>query len=183
MTRPYADMQVNPFEDTVVREPREVSFSVPGLNDAPLNRLLTRFSALDADELPRSKPAKPDRAQLVVSPDGGYGKSHLLGRLFTALGRRATKVYLRPFQDPYKAWHSILLLTVQELDRPDDEAADVPSQPSSRRLPSAPWHISLRISPRMASRAILTPSRRCRFCASLPAAHSLSPTRPAGLPG
>jgi hypothetical protein len=44
------------------------------------------------------------------------------------LGRRATKVYLRPFQDPYKAWHSILLLTVQELNRPDDELADAPSQ-------------------------------------------------------
>jgi hypothetical protein len=131
MTSPYAAMQVNPFEDSIVREPREVSFSVKGLNDAPLNRLLARFTALDAGELPRSRPAKPDRAQLVVSPDRGYGKSHLLGRLFTALGRRATKVYLRPFQDPYKAWQSILLLTIQELDRPDDETVGAPSQLNS----------------------------------------------------
>jgi hypothetical protein len=29
---------------------------------------------------------------------------------------------------PYKAWHSILLLTIQELDRPDDENAGVPTQ-------------------------------------------------------
>ncbi|XUM24299.1 hypothetical protein ACRAVF_14505 [Bradyrhizobium oligotrophicum S58] len=42
MTNAYAEMQVNPFEDAIVREPREVSFSVKGLNDAPLNRLLAR---------------------------------------------------------------------------------------------------------------------------------------------
>jgi hypothetical protein len=123
----YATMQVNPFEDDVVREPREVSFSVKGLNDAPLDELLNKFSALDGAR-PLSRPARASKAQLVVSPDRGYGKSHLLGRLFATLGRRATKVYLRPFQDPYKAWHSILLLTIQELDRPDEENAAAPSQ-------------------------------------------------------
>jgi hypothetical protein len=128
MTNLYASAQVNPFEDNVVREPREVSFSVSGLNDVPLQKLLTKFAALDRGELPRSRPMMPDRAQVVVSPDRGYGKSHLLGRLFTALGRKATKVYLRPFQDPYKAWQSILLLTIQELDRPDDGATEAPSQ-------------------------------------------------------
>ena len=128
MTLSYASMQVDPFEDDVVREPREVSFSVKGLNDAPLNALVGKFSALDAGAPPRSRPAQAAKAQLVVSPDRGYGKSHLLGRLFTKLGRRATKVYLRPFQDPYKAWHSILLLTLQELERPDDEKAGAPSQ-------------------------------------------------------
>jgi hypothetical protein len=128
MTRAVVNVQVNPFEDDVVREPREVSFSVKGLNDAPLERLLNEFSPLDAGELPRIRPVKAKKAQLVVSPDRGYGKSHLLGRLFTALGRRATKVYLRPFQDPYKAWQSILLLTIQELDRPEDETIDAPSQ-------------------------------------------------------
>lgn len=124
----FGEIHINPFEDDIVREPREVSFSVPGLNDAPLNRLLAKFTALDAGELPRSRPAKPDRAQLIVSPDRGYGKSHLLGRLFTSLGRRATKVYLRPFQDPDKAWHSILLLTIQELKLPDDDTTNAPSQ-------------------------------------------------------
>jgi hypothetical protein len=124
----YADMQVNPFDDDVVREPREVSFSVRGLNDAPLNELLTKLSTLDTADLPLRQPAKAPKVQLVISPDRGYGKSHLLGRLFMKLGRRATKVYLRPFQDPYKAWHSILLLTIQELDRPDDESAGAPSQ-------------------------------------------------------
>jgi hypothetical protein len=126
MTNAFASIQVNPFEDDVVREPREVSFSVSGLNDAPLNTLVGKFEALVAGELPR--PAMPAKAQLVVSPDRGYGKSHLLGRLFAKLGRRATKVYLRPFQDPYKAWHSILLLILQELERPDEEKAGGPTQ-------------------------------------------------------
>jgi hypothetical protein len=124
----YARIQVNPFEDDVVREPREVSFSVKGLNDAPLNALAEKFSALAAGAAPRHRPAKAAKAQLIVSPDRGYGKSHLLGRLFTKLGRGATKVYLRPFQDPYKAWHSILLLTIQELERPDEEKAGGPTQ-------------------------------------------------------
>jgi hypothetical protein len=120
--------RLNPFEDDVVREPRDVSFSVKGLNDAPLDRLLIEFASLDGGELPRSRPVTAKKAQLVVSPDRGYGKSHLLGRLFTELGRRATKVYLRPFQDPYKSWHSILQLTLQELNRPEDETTDAPSQ-------------------------------------------------------
>jgi hypothetical protein len=124
----FADVQVNPFEDDIVREPRDVSFSVAGLNDAPLNRLLVRIEALDSGELPRRNPVKADKAQLVISPDRGYGKSHLLGRLFTALGRRATKVYLRPFQAPDRAWQSILMLTLQELERPDDETPGVPTQ-------------------------------------------------------
>jgi hypothetical protein len=128
MTKPNKGTRINPFEDDVVREPREVSFSVKGLNDAPLNHLLVEFASLDDGELPRARPVKAKKAQLVVSPDRGYGKSHLLGRLFAALGRRATKVYLRPFQDPYKAWHSILLLTVQELNRAENESAGDPSQ-------------------------------------------------------
>lgn len=128
MTPSYASLQANPFEDDVVREPRDVSFSVKGLNDAPLNALSSKFSDLENRAAPRIRPARAPKVQLVVSPDRGYGKSHLLGRLFTKLGRRATKVYLRPFQDPNKAWHSILLLTIQELDCPDDESAGVPSQ-------------------------------------------------------
>jgi hypothetical protein len=99
MTTSYTSIQVNPFADDVVREPREVSFSVKGLNDGPLNALIERFAALDTALL-SNQPAKAAKAQLVVSPDRGYGKSHLLGRLFATLGRRATKIYLRPFQDP-----------------------------------------------------------------------------------
>src|SRR6266542_6841607 len=112
MSNVCASLPVNPFEADVIREPREVTYSVTGLNDAPLNRLIAEFEKLAADELPR-KPVPSPKAQLVVSPEAGYGKSHLLGRLFQALGQRATKIYLRPFQSPQRAWHSILLETVQ----------------------------------------------------------------------
>jgi hypothetical protein len=119
MTTSLTDLAMNPFDDDIVREPREVIFSVQGLNDNQLNELVGTFRRLDAGEAPR-RPIQPSKAQLVISPDRGYGKSHLLGRLLRALGARATQVYLRPFQDPYKAWHSILLLTIQELERPPE---------------------------------------------------------------
>jgi hypothetical protein len=117
MSNPFASLPINPFEADVIREPREVTYSVQGLNDAPLNHLIAEFGRLTMEELPR-KPIPSPKAQLVVSPEAGYGKSHLLGRLFQALGPRATQIYLLPFQAPERAWQSILLATVQELDRP-----------------------------------------------------------------
>lgn len=117
MTNIFAELEVNPFEDDVVTEPRRVSFSVAGLNDKPLEQLIARFRELTEGELPRRQiPAQ--KAQLVVSPDRGYGKSHLLGRLFKRLGEEATLIYLRPFQDPQRIWSSILQATIQELERP-----------------------------------------------------------------
>ena len=113
----FASLPVNPFEADVIREPREVTYSVQGLNDSPLNRLIAEFGCLTVGELPRN-PIPSPKAQLVVSPEAGYGKSHLLGRLFQAVGPRATQIYLLPFQAPERAWQSILLTTVQELDRP-----------------------------------------------------------------
>jgi hypothetical protein len=118
MSNPFASVKINPFDDDVVTEPRDVSYSVKGLNEEPLAKLLVQFGRLADGDLPRT-PVRSSKAQLVVSPDRGYGKSHLLGKLFSSLGDRATQIYLRPFQDSQKAWHSILLLTVQELERPD----------------------------------------------------------------
>ena len=109
-------VHVNPFEADVIAEPRAVRYSVPGLNDEPLQTLLDRFASLTRSELPRP-PVRGVKAQLVVSPDAGYGKSHLLGRLFQKLGDRATQIYLRPFESAERAWSSILLATVQELER------------------------------------------------------------------
>ena len=117
MSSAFASLLVNPFEADVIREPREVTFSVQGLNDSPLNHLITQFGRLTMGELPRD-PIPSPKAQLVVSPEAGYGKSHLLGRLFQAVGPSATQIYLLPFQAPERAWQSILLATVQELDRP-----------------------------------------------------------------
>ena len=58
-------------------------------------------------------------AQLVVSPQPGYGKSHLIGRLFASLEGRATLIYVTPFQSASLCWQSVLLRTVQELTFPD----------------------------------------------------------------
>ncbi len=117
MSSVFASLPVNPFEADIIREPREVTYSVQGLNDSSLNRLIAEFGRLTVGELPRN-PIPSPRAQLVVSPEAGFGKSHLLGRLFQAVGPRATQIYLLPFQAPERAWQSILLTTVQELDRP-----------------------------------------------------------------
>ncbi len=116
MSDVFTSLPINPFEADVIREPREVTYSVEGLNDAPLKYLIAKFEELTAGALPRAAIRSP-KAQLVVSPEAGYGKSHLLGRLFQALGPKATQIYLLPFQSPERAWQSILLATVQELDR------------------------------------------------------------------
>ena len=72
---------------------------------------------------------KASKAQLIISPERGYGKSHLLGRLFKELDDRATLIYLRPFEDPQKCWHSVLLQTVQELERTDNPGEESETNP------------------------------------------------------
>lgn len=118
----------DPFADRVFREPRQPHASVGGLNDHALGRLLTQFKRLTAPA-PAAAPATgqsaprlrrlSEQALLVVSPQPGYGKSHLIGRLFAALEGRATLIYVAPFQSPGLCWQSILLRTVQELTFPD----------------------------------------------------------------
>jgi hypothetical protein len=127
MTNIFVELEVNPFEDDVVTEPRRVSFSVEGLNDKPLKQLIARFRDLTEGELPRRQIAA-QKAQLVSSPNRGYGKSHLLGRLFKRLGEEATLIYLRPFQGPQRNWSSILQATIQELERPSQNGEEAGSQ-------------------------------------------------------
>lgn len=115
----------DPFADRVFREPRQPHASVGGLNDRALSRLLAQFKRLtvptdDTAAAPAIRQRRPtEPATLVVSPQPGYGKSHLLGRLFSALEGRATLIYVAPFQSPGLCWQSILLRTVQELNYPD----------------------------------------------------------------
>lgn len=113
-----SELPLNPFEDNVVFEPREAERSVRGLNDQPLERLQKQFARLEMGDYPRTRPAFL-KAQLVTSAEPGYGKSHLIGRLFKAVNKRATVIYIRPFQDASASWRSILLRVVQELHRPD----------------------------------------------------------------
>src|SRR5258708_20325181 len=116
MSNVFPELDTNPFDDEFVTEPRRISFSVKRINGKPLEQLAARFRGLTEGELPRKQIAA-QRAQLVVSPDRGYGKSHLLGRLFKRLGEEATLIYLRPFQDPQRIWSSILQFTIQQLKR------------------------------------------------------------------
>ncbi len=115
-TARLTDLKTNPFDDNIVYEPREAELAVAGLNDAPLTRLIEQFAALETEPFPR-RSAVHLKAQLVTSAEPGYGKSHLIGRLFKALESRATLVYLRPPQDPRAARRALLLKIVQELDR------------------------------------------------------------------
>lgn len=106
----------DPFDDDIVREPRTIEAPVESLNARALARLLAAFQQAERRE---RRVRLPPPVQLVTSPEPGYGKSHLLGRLFRRLEGRATLIYLRPFQDPESCWIQVLNLLITELDRPD----------------------------------------------------------------
>ncbi|MES0337133.1 MAG: hypothetical protein SFH39_12365 [Candidatus Magnetobacterium sp. LHC-1] len=107
---------INPFEKNIVNEPRSIEQSISGLNDDALNTLITKFKELVAKSGPEPK---LDHAQLVLSPSPGYGKSHLIGRLFKELSQKATLIYITPFENASGFWQSLLLKIVQELRLPD----------------------------------------------------------------
>jgi DNA segregation ATPase FtsK/SpoIIIE, S-DNA-T family len=105
----------NPFEKDVVHEPRDHPPSVSSLNHETLDELLSRFKKVESSgESPSRK------AELILSPAPGYGKSHLIGRFFKELGNQAVRVYIPPFETTSTYWQSILLLTVDELDQAAD---------------------------------------------------------------
>lgn len=109
---------IDPFADDIVSDPRRVEYSVPGLNEDAVNQVIAGADALCSAERPRIQVRSP-KALLVLSPRAGFGKSHLIGRLFRRLSGRATLVNARPFQDPDTCWKSILMRMVQELNFPD----------------------------------------------------------------
>ena len=124
-------IDVNPFDDLIVNEPRRLEPAVSGLNERALDRLLCRFRQLTAGEVPRPQ-RRLSHAQLVTSAQPGFGKSHLIGRLFRALHGHATLVYVRPFQAPALAFQSLLASVVKELHFPDrsDWQSWKPSEPT-----------------------------------------------------
>jgi hypothetical protein len=108
----------NPFADLIVKDPRGGEASVSGLNDRPLRALLERFDRAATGSVPR--PLRPtEQALLIVSEHPGYGKSHLIGRLFRALHGRATLVYVQPFQNAATSFQSLMLAIVREMHFPD----------------------------------------------------------------
>lgn len=114
--------EVNPFEDDIVTDPRRIERAVQGLNDVPLRALLRQFPKLVSQPPPRQG-LKSSHAQLIVSPEAGYGKSHLIGRLFREIEGRATRVYIKPFEDAASPWKSILDRVVHEIKSPERSAA------------------------------------------------------------
>ena len=80
-------MEFNPFEDVIVSEPRRIEKPVKSLNDKPLRTLVQKFEALTRDPFPRA--GRQPGARFIISPEPGYGKSHLIGRLFKELRGRA----------------------------------------------------------------------------------------------
>ncbi len=111
----FPTLSNNPFEKDVVHEPRDHPPSVSSLNHETLDELLSQFKNVE------SSGASPTRkAELILSPAPGYGKSHLIGRFFKELGKQAVRVYIPPFETTSTYWQSILLLTVDELDQAAD---------------------------------------------------------------
>ncbi len=108
----------NPFAENIVKDPRRVESAIGGLNDRPLQQLMEEFGRLEPTRTPPHK-EQLSHALLVTSAEPGYGKSHLLGRFLRTLDRRASKIYVKPFQNPSLCWQSILLRSVQELNFPD----------------------------------------------------------------
>lgn len=123
---------VNPFRDVIVADARRPEPVVTGLNEEPLRVLRERFAALAHGPTPR--PLRPaERALLVFSEEPGYGKSHLISRLFREMHTKASLVYVQPFQDARTPFLSLMLALVRELHFPDRDSAgawnrDEPSQ-------------------------------------------------------
>ena len=109
------------FMTDIVLEPRSVTYSVEGYNAEALGSLVSIFGQFEQNSCPRLQPVPS--VQQVSSPYAGFGKSHLLGRLFKTLKQRATLVYVRPFQDPSAAFVSILEQIVLELELSDQAVA------------------------------------------------------------
>jgi hypothetical protein len=138
-------MDLNPFESVIVSEPRRIDTPVPGLNDAPLARLTRQLDKLSGGDFPRA--VKLSGAQFIKSPAPGYGKSHLIGRLFKALRGRATLIYQRPYTNASTCWKSILLTMVQEFEFPESAAAEFCGENEAPRPGGSPVRPRRRAGP------------------------------------
>ncbi len=114
MTKPA----INPFSDLIVKEPRRREPAAPGLNEKPLQAVFQQFEMLAEGPTPRPL-RQVGTALLATSAQPGYGKSHLIGRIFRELHGRATLVYVLPFQSAVSAFQSLMTSVVQDMDFPD----------------------------------------------------------------
>lgn len=124
-------LEINPFDDLIVTEPRRPEAVVQGLNERPLRALLARIERLTPDPPPRPARSLP-QAELLISEQPGYGKSHLIGRLFRELHGRATLLNVRPLQNPVTAFQSVMREVAREMSFPDrlDVSSWDPEEPT-----------------------------------------------------
>ena len=113
MTTAPNEPKLDPFTHDIVRDPRAIGATIESVNAPALHRLVDVFQQAET-----GVSSHPPAVQLILS-EPGFGKSHLIGRLFRKLENDATLVYLRPFQDPDACWVQLLSKVVHELDRPD----------------------------------------------------------------
>ncbi|KIE59160.1 hypothetical protein A946_03920 [Methylacidiphilum kamchatkense Kam1] len=105
---------MNPFEEQIVKDPRVLPDPpLSGLNERPLIFLLKKFEELgQKKELPK--------AYLLSSPEAGFGKTYLIGRLFQELKGKATLIYFYAIIDPHRFWINIFDRILTELSRPEE---------------------------------------------------------------
>lgn len=129
MAPPASSIQVDPFYLRKVEEPRRIDPAVPGLNDSVLDAILKVFSTYEGAN--RERPFR-GKCLLVASPEPGFGKSHLIGRLFRSLKERATLVNIKPFQTEDFYWGKLLSRILGELRYPDSSDSEFcpPGTPS-----------------------------------------------------
>ncbi|TLD72343.1 hypothetical protein FEM03_03025 [Phragmitibacter flavus] len=108
---------MNPFGRDIVKNPRDHPVTVRTLNLEVLDGLVAAFAPLVSAPLPR-EPLAAGKAQLVLSPAPGYGKSHLIARLYESLGKEVNVVGFSPFQSVSLCWQSLLLQMVKEMNGP-----------------------------------------------------------------
>ena len=108
---------MTPFTSDIVTNPRNLGPVVESLNQDILTKL-TKFVHSICHDAPH-KPIPSPKVEHLGSINRGTGKSHVLGRLFTSVSTRATRIYFPPFQDPKTAWSHVLHLLIEEFRRPE----------------------------------------------------------------
>jgi len=132
--------EINPFADQIINEPQRLEAAVGGLNDRPLEVLLAEFDRLAEGPTPRTKRRLP-YAHLVSSPQPGYGKSHLLGRLYREIQAKSIFVYILAIQNPATVFQSLMQAIVRELHFPPRSGAGPLDSEQSTHLDLLAHHV------------------------------------------
>ncbi|WP_134440625.1 hypothetical protein [Methylacidiphilum caldifontis] len=99
---------------TIVHDPRDLpNEPVAGLNEKPLRYLLEKIEKLSLER------QKPPKAYLLTSAEPGYGKTFLIGRLIQEGRGLANFICIPPFENPERAWHSLLRKFIDEMLKPE----------------------------------------------------------------